>query len=180
MSVFPRVCHCFGASLRDQYTQNLFVTHSQTWYKNTLACRWHTVVFVIFISDEVSEHLKKMEECVAEIREWMKKNMLKLSDEETEVLVTSTPSFTDRLHETRIKIRDTSVQASESACNLGVIFDNSLEMSSRLFVGHHLCNWDIYNNNNNIQNLYSALYNLWKTTLRRISGPSRIPWHRIH
>ena len=86
-----------------------------------------------------------MEKCVGEIREWMRKNMLKLNDEKTEVLVISTPYFTDRLHETKLRIDDTGVQASESARNLGVIFDNNLDMSNHIktVCRHHLCNWDI-------------------------------------
>ena len=84
------------------------------------------------VSDDMSECLKKMEKCVSEIREWMKKNMLKLNDEKTEVLVISTPYFTERLHETHLIIGDDSVQASESARNLGVIFDNTLDMSNHI------------------------------------------------
>ena len=84
------------------------------------------------VSDDMSECLKIMEKCVGEIREWMRKNMLKLNDEKTEVLVISTPYFTDRLHETHLRIGDANVQASESARNLGVIFDNTLDMSNHI------------------------------------------------
>ena len=73
-----------------------------------------------------------MEACVAEIIEWIRKNMLKHTDEKTNVLVISTPFFTDRLHETHVRIGDAIVQASESAHNLDVIFDNSLEMSNHI------------------------------------------------
>ena len=43
------------------------------------------------VSKDLSECVKKMEECVAEIREWMRKNMLKLNDDKTDVLITSSP-----------------------------------------------------------------------------------------
>ena len=43
------------------------------------------------MSDDTPECMKKMEECVAEIREWKRKNMLKLNDDKTEVLVISIP-----------------------------------------------------------------------------------------
>ena len=81
------------------------------------------------ISDDVSECVKKLEQCV----------------DKTEVLVISTAFFTDRLHETHITIGDGSIQACESARNPGVIFDDSLEMliTSRLWVRYHLCNPDI-------------------------------------
>ena len=58
--------------------------------------------------------MKQMEKCVGEIREWMMKNMLKLNDEKTDVLVISTPYFTDRLYKTQLSIGDAGVQAGES------------------------------------------------------------------
>ena len=62
----------------------------------------------------------------------MMKNVLKRNDEKTEVLVITTPYFTDKLKETNLRVGDASVRASESACNLGVMFDNTLDMS------HHI------------------------------------------
>ena len=84
------------------------------------------------VSDDMSECLKKMEKCVCENREWMRKNMLKLNDEKTEVLVISTTNFTDRLHEPQLRIGDASAQVSESAHNRGVIFDNNFYMSNHI------------------------------------------------
>ena len=46
----------------------------------------------LYLSFDVLE----MEECVAEITEWMKTNGLKCNDEKTEVLGISIPLFTDR------------------------------------------------------------------------------------
>ena len=54
------------------------------------------------------------------------------TDEKTEVLVTSTNCFTDRVHESQVRFGDAGSQASESARNLGVIFDNDLEMSNHI------------------------------------------------
>ena len=83
-------------------------------------------------SDDISECLNRMEECVGDIREWMMKNMLKLNDEKTEVLVISTPYFTDKLKETNLRVGDASVRANESARNLVVMFDNTLDMSDHI------------------------------------------------
>ena len=58
--------------------------------------------------------------------EWMRKNRLKLNDEKTEVVIISTPYFTDRLHEAQLRIGDAGVQARESARKLGMIFDNTI------------------------------------------------------
>ena len=38
----------------------------------------------------------------------------------------------DRLHETQLRIGDAGVQAIESARNLGVIFDNNVDMSNHM------------------------------------------------
>ena len=58
--------------------------------------------------------------------------MLKLNDEQIKVLVISTPSFTDRLHETQLTIGDAGVQDIESGHNISMIFDNNLDMSNRI------------------------------------------------
>ena len=73
-----------------------------------------------------------MEECVSAISEWMMKSMLKVNDEKTEVLVISAPCFTEKLKETHRIVGDTSGRASESARNLGVMFDNALDMSDHI------------------------------------------------
>ncbi len=70
-----------------------------------------------------------MEERLGEIRVWMMKNMLKLNDVKTEVLVISTPYFTEKLKESHLRVGDASVRARESAHNIGVMFDNNLDMS---------------------------------------------------
>ena len=58
--------------------------------------------------------------------------MLKPNEEKTEVLVISTSHFTDRLHETQLIIGDAGGQASESAHNLGVMFDINLYMYNHM------------------------------------------------
>jgi hypothetical protein len=73
-----------------------------------------------------------MECCVSEIKEWMRNNLLKLNDEKTEVLVISTPHFRSKFQGSELKIGESNVQASESARNLGVIFDNTLNMSDHI------------------------------------------------
>ncbi len=83
-------------------------------------------------SADMSICIGKMEKCVCEIKEWMKQNMLKLNDDKTEVLVMSTPYFNSRFRGTQMKIGDADVQVNDSARNLGVIFDNNLDMSDHI------------------------------------------------
>ena len=77
-------------------------------------------VIALNVSDDVSECGKNTDEWVAESTELMRKNMFKRDDEKTEVLVISTSFFTDRLHETCIRIGDTSVQVNESTRNFEI------------------------------------------------------------
>ena len=62
------------------------------------------------VFNEVSESLNIMEQCVGEIREWTRENMLKLNYEKTNVFVISSPLFIHRLHETHVRIGDASFQ----------------------------------------------------------------------
>ena len=92
-------------------SQKLFVTS----HANIHTSADDTWLYLSFnVSDGMSECLKKMEKCVGEIREWKTKYILNLNDEKIEVLVISTPYFTDRQHEIQLRISDASVQASES------------------------------------------------------------------
>ena len=69
-------------------------------------------------SANIFQSLNTMEECAVEIREWMMNNMLKRKDEKTEVLVISSPHFTEKLKEIHPRVGDASVRVNESARNL--------------------------------------------------------------
>ena len=55
--------------------------------------------------------------------------MLKLKYEKTEVLVFSFPYFTGMLQQPHLQTGYASVRASDLACNLGVLFVNTLDIS---------------------------------------------------
>ena len=57
-------------------------------------CADDTLLYLSFdVSGDVLECLKKMEECVAEIRKWIKNNVLKLNDGKTEIYLSFQPTF---------------------------------------------------------------------------------------
>ena len=58
--------------------------------------------------------------------------MLKLIEGKTEVLFISTHYFTDKLKECHLRFGDAIVRASESARNIGVMFDNNVDMSDHI------------------------------------------------
>ena len=68
-----------------------------------------------------------LENCVSEIRTWMRINFLKLNDDKTEVLMVGTRTNLDRVGGMYIQIGDDEIQASDAVRNLGVYFDKFLK-----------------------------------------------------
>ena len=74
----------------------------------------------------------KLSSCVAEVRNWMTHNKLKLNDSKTEFFIASPPQLMSRLSGTTIWIGSTEVTPSEKIKNLGVVFDSAMTMSSHV------------------------------------------------
>ena len=88
----------------------------------------HANMVLTYTRMQMTQVIFVVEECVDGIMAWMKKNMLKLTDEKTEDLAIITPNFTDRLQETHLEVGDASVRAGRSARNFGAIFHNTLTL----------------------------------------------------
>ena len=74
-----------------------------------------------------------MEDCVAEIKQWMKENFLKLNDSKTEVLLLSKHSRSkDVAHIRTINIGNSSVNVMPQAKNIGCILDSNLTMEAQV------------------------------------------------
>ena len=94
-----------------------------------------TQVFLSFdLYDRTQETaaLRRVEACISEIRFWMIKNKLKLNDEKTEFLIVSSKQQQKRISTSNIMIGDCSVQAVDSARNLGAVFDRALDMDTHI------------------------------------------------
>ena len=70
--------------------------------------------------------LARIELCVSEIRELMNQNMLKLSDDKTELIVFIAKYKQDLYNDLSMTIGDTVVNCSSQVKDLGVIFDRVL------------------------------------------------------
>ena len=79
--------------------------------------------------EELRDTIMKIERCVAEIICWMKKNMLQLNVDKTEILVFGTRHMLSKLGDITVKIGESSIPTSTSARNLGVIFDSTMSLS---------------------------------------------------
>ena len=77
--------------------------------------------------------LNKLELCVADIRAWMLKNQLKVNDDKTEFLVIASKSKQQHLPDSlSLQVGTSTVTASESARNLGVVFDKEMDMNAQV------------------------------------------------
>ena len=89
-----------------------------------------TQIYLPFDETNKSARLLQLETCIGEIRNWMKANMLKLNEEKTEFLVIRPPR--QDFEPVTLKVGDAIVPSSKSARNLGVIFNEDLNMESQV------------------------------------------------
>lgn len=83
------------------------------------------------LDNEISqeEAIRKTEVCAAAVRSWMAKNMLRLNDDKTELLIIYPKSASvGSLPNVTITIGDSHVTPSTQVRNLGVVFDSTMAM----------------------------------------------------
>ena len=90
--------------------------------------------------------IKRLETCIAEIREWMMANMLKLTDDKTELIIFGTRQQLAKIGEVSINIGSIQVQLVDHVRNLGYHGDRLLKN------GPHI--------NKLVSNLYLQLKNI--------------------
>ena len=74
---------------------------------------------------------EKLEECLKDIRIWMSKNMLKLNDDKTEMLVIRARHHGPVVFPS-VKIGSEEVTSSKKARNIGVVFDTTMSLDSHI------------------------------------------------
>ena len=105
----------------------------------------HDIMFHIYADDtqiyisfsasntsEASNRLIKLQNCIHDVRSWMTYNKLKLNDDKTEFLVISSPYYQDSLAKTHLRIGNSVISPSKTARNLGVMFDNVLNVNNHI------------------------------------------------
>ena len=73
-----------------------------------------------------------MERCIREIKTWMNANMLKLNEDKTEVLFIASPHFQKSISDTFLTVNQTQVSRTNSARNIGVIFDDQMLLKEHI------------------------------------------------
>jgi hypothetical protein len=112
-----------------------------------------TQLYIIFEATNQAESIKRIECCVTEIRDWMKANYLKFNDDKTELVLLGTPQQLAKLQSTTVHIGDSNIQPSDSARNIGAIFDRHLTMDKHINVVCRVANFHL----RNIRNIRSLL-----------------------
>ena len=79
-------------------------------------------------SANLHSELLRMEQCVADIRNWMRHNMLKLNDDKTELIVFASRYNQHLYSDASMMIGNTTVVCEPQVKNLGVIFDQVMSM----------------------------------------------------
>ena len=87
-----------------------------------------TQLYVICDVDNAATCKTQLEQCIEEIRTWSTSNKLKLNDSKTEFLVVGSKFARKSPDITSVNIGNTTVNAVESARNIGVIMDSTLSM----------------------------------------------------
>ena len=71
--------------------------------------------------------LSTLENCIRDIRSWMKSNLLKLNDDKTEILVLGTRKNLETAGNFSLKIGNDIIQQLECIRNLGMFWDKELK-----------------------------------------------------
>jgi exonuclease III len=91
-----------------------------------------TQMYLSFNIDSTKEAIDKMESCIRDVRHWMAVNFLKFNDAKTELLVIGTPAMLKKLPPIQLLVGDDTISPSQSARNIGALFDSSMSMSCHI------------------------------------------------
>ena len=69
-----------------------------------------------------------MNVCISDLRIWMIRNKLKMNDSKTEFLIITSSFLKQSFDDLNIMVGDSKIVSSNSARNLGVIFDKCMKL----------------------------------------------------
>ena len=105
-----------------------------------------TQLYITFKAEQSYVTVPLLEECLKNIKEWMQVNFLKLNEDKTQLLVIPSKK-TLNVVDLNVQFNGNELESLADAKNLGVYFDNNLNMNKQI---KHLCSTG-----------YSNLRNLW-------------------
>ena len=100
-------------------------------------------LYMTFKPSDVTSKCDAISACVAHMRIWMNDNFLKLNDDKTELLITTTREELSKLSNISIKVNDQSIFPSDDPPkNVGVKFDSTCCLDAHIA---KLCRTIIFN-----------------------------------
>ena len=93
-----------------------------------------TQIYLSFDINEPNGALDKLNACLNDIRSWMIAQKLKINDDKTEFVIFGSPYMHQNLDKTELNLSvgTCNIDPSKSAKNLGVIFDQNLNMDQQI------------------------------------------------
>ena len=71
-------------------------------------------------------------ECIADIKTWMKSNLLMLNDSKTEVILLGSKQQLSQLSNLEISVGNANIKLCTKVRNVGVIFDNNMTLEDHV------------------------------------------------
>ena len=113
-----------------------------------------TQIYMSFKLNDPQCAIDNINKCISDLRTWMITNRLKINDSKTEFLIIRSPfSKVASLQDFTISVGGSSICCSETARNLGVIFDSAMNLESHIA---HVCKI-AYMNLRNIRTIRNVL-----------------------
>ena len=100
---------------------------------------------ISFVPETFDTVIDKVQKCVSHIRLWMTQNLLKLNPDKTEVMILQTKWDKSASPETVTVTEKEETTVTNKAKNLGVVFDNELNMSKHVSKIVQTCNLQLIN-----------------------------------
>ena len=76
--------------------------------------------------------IRKLQNCVEEIKDWMHQNKLKLNEEKTEVLIITSSQLASNVNISSFKVESAEICPSSSVRNINVQFDSTMSMKEHV------------------------------------------------
>jgi hypothetical protein len=91
-----------------------------------------TQLYIPFDPSKSSEAISQLESCIAEIREWMGSNFLKLNESKTEFIVIGSKQQLSLVQCKVIRLGNDEIKCVNEVKNIGAILDTTLSMKSHV------------------------------------------------
>ena len=85
--------------------------------------------------------IAKLEDCCSAVKSWMTKNMLKLNDDKTEIILLGPEARRNKVNIKEIRVCDSLIPLSESVRDLGLVLDSDLSMIAHINLLVKNCNY---------------------------------------